>query len=707
MSAIAHYFPITDPTLIFFVVLCIILFAPMLFGKLRIPHLIGMILAGVLVGQHGLGLLERDSSFEIFGQVGLYYIMFLAGLEMDMVGIKQQWWKGLVFGLITFTIPFATGLAAGFTLLRYSLLASLLIACILSSHTLVSYPIVSRFGLSRQPSVTVAIGGTAVALLLALLTLAALAGSAEGNTGASYWALFALKCTVFCGGMIFFIPKLTRWFFRHVSDGVTQFIYLLSVMFFCAWVGKFCSLDGLFGAFLAGIILNRFVPRSSPLMNKVEFVGNALFIPYFLIGVGMLINVGVLFKGASTLWVIVLMVVAGTLSKWVAAALSALLFRMKGTSRLMLFGLSEAHAAGALAMVMVGTRLFVSPGVPLMNDEVLNGVVIMILCSCIISSVATENASRKMALEEAKNDRFQGDDEKILIPVSNPETALNLVTMALMMRNKELNRGLIGLHVVYDDEYSLVKQERGRKLLEYATQVAAAADVRMQTQVRVSTNMVNGIVHALKENDASEIIIGLHRKSNLTDSYLGTFTKSLVGAMYRQLMIVKCLEPVNTLRRIQVAIPPKAEFEPGFHRWLERLARLAEQVGCRIHFHGHPDTLRLIKPYMQNQHKSARTEYTDMPVWDDLLIMTGEVNYDHLLVVVTARRGSVSYEPSFENLPGLLARYFADNSLMIVYPDQFGETTEQITFSQPHPQGEKTIYDGLTRWATRWMKKGD
>jgi Kef-type K+ transport system membrane component KefB/nucleotide-binding universal stress UspA family protein len=707
MSFITTHLPITDPTLIFFVVLCIILFAPMLFGKLRIPHLIGMILAGVFVGQHGLGILERDSSFEIFGQVGLYYIMFLAGLEIDMEGMKRWRKRGALFGLLTFGIPFATGLVTGLTMFHYTFLASLLIACILSSHTLVSYPIVSRFGLSRQPSVTIALCGTVIALFLALLILAALAALAQGESGMWVWASFLLKCLLFCGGVVFFVPRLTRWFFRKISDSVAQFIYLLVIVFLCASVSKLCGMDGLLGAFLAGLVLNRFVPHVSPLMTRVEFVGNALFIPYFLIGVGMLINIGVLFSGLDTLKVIIFLVVGGTLAKWLASASFTKLFGMNRIDRTMMFGLSEAHAAGALAMVMVGRSLFVAPGVPLMSDAMLNGVVIMILFSCIISSVSTEHAAKKLALNEKKDESSKGDDEKMLISISNPETVENLVDMSLMMMNRSLNRGLIGIHVVYDDNYSDLKRERGQKLLANAVKVAAAADVRMQTQVRISTNVANGIVHALKEYDASEIVIGLHRKHSLTDTYLGSLTTSLVSDMHRQLMIVKCLEPVNTLRRIQVAIPPQAEFETGFYRWVERLARLTEQLGCRIHFHGHPDTLRLIKRYMSEQHKSARTDYSEMPEWDDLLILTGEVNYDHLLVVVSARRGSVSYQSSFATLPDLLARYFADNSLMVIYPDQFGEVTEQITFSQPHPHEETPLYQIITRWLVRWLKKGD
>lgn len=158
MLYISHYFPITDPTLIFFVVLIIILFAPIIMGKLRIPHIIGMVLAGVLVGQYGLNILKRDSSFELFGRVGLYYIMFLAALEMDMQGVKRNKYRMLAFGLLTFSIPFILTYFMGTCLLGYSGSASLLLGCIMASNTLIAYPIVTRYGLQRKPSVTLVWG---------------------------------------------------------------------------------------------------------------------------------------------------------------------------------------------------------------------------------------------------------------------------------------------------------------------------------------------------------------------------------------------------------------------------------------------------------------------------------------------------------------------------------------------------------------------
>jgi Kef-type K+ transport system membrane component KefB len=705
MMHISQYFPITDPTWIFFLVLCIILFAPIIMGRLRIPHLIGMVLAGVLIGPHGLNILTRDSSFELFGKVGLYYIMFLAGLEMDMKGLMNNKGRCLSFGLATFLIPFVTAYIMGIGLLHYSMLATLLLACILSSNTLVTYPIVGRYGLQRHTSVTLSVGSTMISLFLSLIILAAIAGSFNASTGVAFWILFIIKFTAFCAGEIFFLPRLTRWFFRRYSDAVMQFIYVMSVLFFSAALSELCGLEGIFGAFFAGLVLNRFIPHVSPLMNRIEFTGNALFIPYFLIGVGMLINIRALFYGWGTLYVVLCMVILGTLSKCVAAYLSNMAFRMPISSGHMMFGLTSAHAAGAIAMVMVGTNLEVSPGVYLMNNDVLNGVVIMILFTCIISSIVTENAAKKLVLEEgSRPEQDNGDDEKILIPMTKPDSADELVNIAIMMRNPRLNRGLIGLSVVYDDNNSSHNQELGRKLLEHAEKTASAADVRMQTQSRIATNVTNGIMHAFKEYDASELIIGLHENGGSPKNFWGTLTKSLCEELSRQIMIVKCLEPINTLRRIQVAVPSKAEYEPGFYRWVERLARLAGNLGCRIQFHGRPTTMSLINEYIQNRHNSVRADYSAFNNWDDLPTLSAGVNPDHLFVVITARNGTVSYLPSFENLPEQLLRYFSDNSLMIVFPDQYGDSPDVMTFASPKRQQETNAYVSLRRWLKRHIK---
>ena len=690
---IVHLFPITNPTWIFLVVLVIILFAPLLFNRIRLPHIVGMILAGVLVGEHGLNILSRDSSFELFGKVGLYYIMFLASLEMDMEGLKKNRTRGIIFGLISFLIPFVLGYAVGVWILHLRWDASLLFSCIISSHTLIAYPIVGRYGLSRHDCVTIAIAGTMIALLLALLVLAGISASAEGDISPRFWITFVLKCTVYCIFIFFCYPRITRYFFKRYSDNVTQFTFVLVLLVLSAALSELAGLEGLLGAFLAGLVLNRYIPRVSPLMNRIEFVGNALFIPYFLISVGMLINVRSLFDHREAIFVVAVMVVTATATKWLGAWATQQVLRMKPVERTMLFGLSNAHAAGALAMIMVGTQLEIAPGQYLIGDDIVNGVVLVILASCIISSLVTERAARQMALTEtaALSDGIN-HNERIMVALYNPDSVEQLIDTAIMMSNPKSQKEMIALQVCLDNQHSEQQKLQGKLNLERAAKAAAAADVQLSTYNRVGVNVVGSIMHSMKEFEASELILGLHHKRKMTDSYLGTVAMELLDRTNRQVIIVNYLMPVNVVHRIIVAVPERAELEAGFYQWVERLSRMGEQLGCRIDFHAHSDTIKYIQSYIQNHHPSVRTAYFELDNWDDLLIVTRYLSYDHLFVLVSARRGSISWQPAFDNLPTQLMRHFSNNSLMIIYPEQFGQAHE-LSFVQPLPASHNVMFE--------------
>ena len=700
MLNLSQYFPITDPTLIFFVVLLMILLSPIIMGRLRIPHIIGMVLAGVLVGKYGLNILGRDASFELFGRVGLFYIMFLAGLEMDMEGLKKNRNRVVVFGMLTFLIPFAMTYFMGVSLLGYLPLASLLLAAIMASNTLIAYPIVGRYGLTRHTSSTLSVGSSMMALFMALIVMASIVNSFHGKGGILFWLLFILKFVAYCVGLIMVIPRVTRWFLRRYSDAVMQFIFILAIVFLSAALSDAVGLEGIFGAFMSGLILNRFVPKVSPLMNRIEFTGNALFIPYFLIGVGMLINVRLLFEGSKILWVVFCIVFFGTLGKAVAAYLAARIFRLSWLAGHMMFGLTSAHAAGAIAMVMVGRRLQVAPGEYLFGDEVLNGIVIMILFTCIISTVITERAAQRLRLQEKEgHDMMKNlDDEKILIPVKYPEYSDNLVTMATLMRNPRLKRELVALNVVYDDVNMRHNQAEGQRLLDHLCHLASASDVPMVTQVRIAANIANGIKHAFKEFQASEILMGLHFHKEISRSFWGEFTRSLYNGLSRQIIVTRILQPLNTIRRIQVAIPSRAEFEPGFYRWLERLARMAGNLECRITFHGRKETLQLVNEFIRNRFPSVRAEYEEMEHWKELPTLGSKVREDHLFVIVTARKGTISYKTAMERLPEELNKCVKGKTIMIIFPDQYGSEMDDMTFAQPQHTEERSAYEAVREW---------
>ena len=680
--------PVTDPTWIFLLVLLIILFAPILLNKLRIPHIIGMILAGLVIGEHGFNILVRDSSFELFGKVGLYYIMFLAGLEMNMGDFKKNRGKAVMLGLLAFVIPIGIGLVTNMMLLKYSLVTSILLASMYASHTLVAYPIVIRYGVSRHRSVSIAVGGTAVTDTLTLLVLAVVGGLFKGESG----------------GIMYSFPRIGRWFFRRYDDNVMQFIFVLAMVFLGAGLMEFVGMEGILGAFLAGLVLNRLIPHVSPLMNHLEFVGNALFIPYFLIGVGMLIDIHVIFGQGDALKVAAVMIVVALVGKWIASWLTQKIYKMAPIERELMFGLSNAQAAATLAAVLVGYNIILPNGERLLNEDVLNGTVLLILVTCVVSSFITERAARKIAMCEAHLEEERTvEAERILIPVANPDTIEYLMNLSLLIRDTKQKDNLLALNVINDNNTSEGLELRGKRYLEKAAMITASADVPLRQITRYDLNIASGIIHTAKEYEVTDVIIGLHRKVNIVDSFFGMLAENLLKGLHREVMIAKFLIPINTIRRIIIAVPPKAEYEAGFQKWVEHFCRMGGTLGCRVHFFANEETTVQLQALVKKKYGQTLTDFSRLDDWGDLLILTGQVNYDHLLVVISARRGSISYDSSFEKLPAQLSKYFSNNSLIVLYPDQLGEPQDAVSFS--NPRNEAQHYEKVGKWVYKWFKE--
>ena len=696
--------PVTDPTWIFLLVLLIILFAPILLNKLRIPHIIGMILAGLVIGEHGFNILVRDSSFELFGKVGLYYIMFLAGLEMNMGDFKKNRGKAVMLGLLAFVIPIGIGLVTNMMLLKYSLVTSILLASMYASHTLVAYPIVIRYGVSRHRSVSIAVGGTAVTDTLTLLVLAVVGGLFKGESGGLFWLWLVVK-VIFLGALIMYsFPRIGRWFFRRYDDNVMQFIFVLAMVFLGAGLMEFVGMEGILGAFLAGLVLNRLIPHVSPLMNHLEFVGNALFIPYFLRGVGMLIDIHVIFGQGDALKVAAVMIVVALVGKWIASWLTQKIYKMAPIERELMFGLSNAQAAATLAAVLVGYNIILPNGERLLNEDVLNGTVLLILVTCVVSSFITERAARKIAMCEAHLEEERTvEAERILIPVANPDTIEYLMNLSLLIRDTKQKDNLLALNVINDNNTSEGLELRGKRYLEKAAMITASADVPLRQITRYDLNIASGIIHTAKEYEVTDVIIGLHRKVNIVDSFFGMLAENLLKGLHREVMIAKFLIPINTIRRIIIAVPPKAEYEAGFQKWVEHFCRMGGTLGCRVHFFANEETTVQLQALVKKKYGQTLTDFSRLDDWGDLLILTGQVNYDHLLVVISARRGSISYDSSFEKLPAQLSKYFSNNSLIVLYPDQLGEPQDAVSFS--NPRNEAQHYEKVGKWVYKWFKE--
>ena len=672
---------VTAPVTIFLIVMAIILLAPVILNKLKIPHIIGMIVAGVVVGPYGLNILDRDSSFTIFGQVGLLYLMFLAGLEIDMYHLRRNIRKGVVFGLLTFFIPMVMGVLASVYILHVSWLTSFLLASMYASHTLIAYPVAARFGIPKAPSVIIAVVGA----LLVLAGAVNIFDTGEFHSSGFLW-LFT-KLALYCAAVLYAYPRLTRRFFKQYSDKVTQYVFVMVMLFLSAWVSGAIGLEPVLGAFFAGLVLNRYIPANSPLMNSIEFVGNALFIPYFLIGVGMMINVGVIARG-NTLAVAGVMLAVALASKWLAAWIAQITYGMDGADRRMMFGLTTAHTAVALAVVTIGYNMILPDGSRMIDETILNGTVLVILVTCAIAPMFTSQAASRIKIRMLEG-VSQTDVEKasavhMLIPVANPITSASLMELGLMMRlrHEGINADtLYALHVRNDN--SPAAKAIGENSLRLAIQAAAGADVPVTPIERFDINTVTGILNTVQERDINCIVIGMHRKTTVIDSFLGAKIEQLLKGTNHMVVISRCYIPLNTVTRIVVFVPANAEYETGFRRWVLALGHLASEIGCRIIFCTNERQQPIVRSIIRREALGIRHEYRTVLDKDDFVLLANRVLDDDLFVVIGARPNSVSYSSDMVESAMFLQRYFNRYNLCMIYPEQFGEEPASYTFTDP------------------------
>lgn len=671
---------VTGPVAIFLIVLVIILVAPIVLNKLKIPHIIGLIVAGVAVGPYGFNILADDSSFKVFGQVGMLYLMFLAGLEIDMYHLRLNLRKGVFFGFLTFLIPLGLGIVSSRYLLGVDWLTSGLLGSMYASHTLLSYPVAARYGVTKSAPVLVAVVGTIVAVTASLLTLAAVVTSQkEGGFNFGSTLFLIGKLLLWLALVIFVYPRVTRYFFKYFHDKVTQFVFVLSMVFLAAWTAQTISLEAVLGAFVAGLVLNRYVPQSSPLMSSIEFVGNALFIPYFLIGVGMIINIRVV-TNPDTLLVTGIMLAVALLGKWLPAWIAGRIsgFQSGGTG--LLFGLSTAHTAVALAVVTIGYNL------GMLDVVVLNATVLVILCTCAIAPSITAAYAPKLKIQMInEGGGFSMDQSRksknILVTVAAPLISQPLVELAMLMRDENGNGSLLALHVRTSSDNR--SRAMSRAALQEASDTAAAANVDIETHERFDVNVSAGVLASVEEKDIDILVLGLHRRAAILDSFLGTKLEQLLKSTNRMVIISRCFIPLNTMTRIIVWVPAKAEFETGFGEWVASLGRLGRQIGCRVIFCCTKECAGMIRAVLKAADISIRLEFREINSPDDFILLSGHVLDDDLFAIVCARPNSVSYSADMVEIPEYLQRYFKRNNLLLIYPGQFGETESYMSFSDP------------------------
>jgi Kef-type K+ transport system membrane component KefB/nucleotide-binding universal stress UspA family protein len=681
--------PLTNPVLKFLLILVIILFAPIILNKIKIPHLLGLIIAGAVIGPNAINLMERDSSIILSGTAGLLYIMFLAGLEIDLADFKKNSKKSLVFGLYTFIIPMTLGIVTSLYILDFSLPTSVLLASMFASHTLIAYPLISKMGVAKNKAVNITVGGTLITDTLALLVLAVIVGMTTGEVNTEFWLRLSISIVVFGLIVMLLFPIIGRWFLKRIDDNVSQYIFVLVMVYLGAVLAEMAGIEAIIGAFLAGLALNRLIPHTSPLMNRIEFVGNAIFIPFFLIGVGMLIDYKAFFKDFDTIKVATVMIIVATTSKFLAAWITQKTYNFSADERRLIFGLSNAQAAATLAAVLVGYNIILGEtetGEPirLLNESVLNGTILMILFTCTIASFVAQKGAKNIALSESADMSTNDEEnqEKILIPISNIDTTDELINLGVTIKSKKNKDGLFALSIVDNAALDGSADKQAKKILSKAAVTAAATDNLLHGLLRYDLNIVNGITSVAKEHKITDLILGLHVNKGISNSFLGNLTEGILTKCNTTTLIYKPAQPFGTIKRHIIIVPENAEKEMGFPFWIIKVWNIARNSGAKLLFYGTKETLKFIQE-IQSKHP-IECEFEDFNDWDDFLILARNFQKDDNLVIVLSRKDKPSFQNNMTKIPFYLNKYFKETSYILIYPMQSGVIdSSQIDLKNP------------------------
>lgn len=588
-------------------VIAIILLIPMICRKLHIPGLVGLILAGVALGPHGIAWINGGETIQMLGKMGLLYIMFQAGVEIDHNDFQQVKYKAWGFGLMSFIFPFVLGLGTSM-LLGYSLSTSILLGAMYGSHTLMTYPIVSRYGVQKSSAVNITVGGTIITITLALVMLAMLEG-VKYDLSPLDTVLALGKVILSVVIILLVLPMLTQRFFKRWQDPAENFLWVMLLMVISALLCEWAGLDGILGAFLCGVALNRFIPNRSTLMSRINFVGSTIFVPMFLLGVGIIIDTKVLFSSPHIYLVAAVMMMTKLGGKWLAAALAGRVFHLSGDERQLIFGLTHATAAGTLAIVTIGYEM------GLFDAEILNSAVIMILVLCTLSGFVTERAAKQLALRESASLESERDRDEWLMMSVGENIHASLKTLAQLS--------------------NLVESE-----------FVQCPDWQQ--------------ANALVERTSKSTVI------------------------YHE------VQPLNTISRLLVVVPRNAEKERDFISCFGQIRRLSSQLGASVIFFANDDTKIALRALCHRKGKYLQPTYRDMYDWEDVLLTAKELRENDLVVFVSARAATPSYNPLFTRLPHLIEKFFSTHSYIIIYPEQTVGDTIADTLLMEAPYNSRT-----------------
>ncbi len=567
--------PLDNPLIDLILLIVVSLVIPPIFERLRLPGLVGLLIAGVILGDSGLKLLSPESeTISLFSDVGKIYLMFVAGLEIDLAEFRKTKNRSFGFGILTFTFPILMGIGIG-QLFEYGWIASVLIGSLISSHTLLGFPIVSRLGIQSNEPITVTVGATIFTDIAALLVLAICIALDAGDFSALMLILQLVALAVYAAIVLFGIDWAGKAYFRRTGEEESnQFLFVLLVVFLAAVGAQVINVDQIVGAFLAGLAVNDVV-GDSPVEEKVEFVGGTLFIPFFFVGMGLLLDVPTFLETVTNNVGFPLAMIAGLLlSKFLAAYTSKLLYGYSWDETLTMWSLSLPQVAATLAAALAGVEAGIIP------EPVFNTIVVLMLVSAILGPTLTERFGSKLpiattgvtqtedlpwweqveALPEQDAPLMpQPQDFTVIVPVYNPQTERYLIEMAALLARHESGKivplVITQAHVHMDEPHLSAALQQGKKLLEKAQNYSDQFQVKANSLLRIDDDIAEGITRAAREQDASLIVMGWSEGvTGLRSRLFGNLINNVIWCAHCPVVVTRLLaEPIH-LNRILVPV---------------------------------------------------------------------------------------------------------------------------------------------------------
>ncbi len=662
----AHYANlVSEPVMVLSLVLFIALVVPFLLRNTKVPAIIGLILSGIIIGPSALNIIENNDIIKLFSKVGLLYIMFIAGLDIDYTEFLKNKVKNISFGILSFIIPFLFGLY-GSLILQLPSNTSWLIGILLASNTLIAYPVVKKLNISRSLPVNIAISGTVMVDTIVLIILAFISSvMLDGDD-------IIQNLVVFIVGFIFFtivvfsgIPKLTNWFFNTIlADNQTQFLYVLSVLFISSIFAEIVGAEAIIGAFFAGLAFNRIIPKSSSLMNNIEVVGNTLFIPVFLISIGMLVNLGDIFQNIYIILYAVFLIILAISSKWLASFIIRLIFRLSLVEMNLIFSLSSARAAATMAIALIGYNYAVVP------KDIFNAIILLIVVTSLLSSYLTEIYAKRLSLvpTDFENPLFETDEDKILVPISNPDTIKSLINFAIHIRSAQSNESIFTLYVLNKAQNRNSILPPVKNALSEEIINAASSGIKIQNILRDDLVVSQAIIKTSKELLVSKIIIGWSGRSVEMNRFFGNILEAVLKETGKEVIV--CHLPLHLYKteRIVVLVPDNAENEMGFEQWIRTILNLNNKLKVSITIFASEMTRMAINEILK-QHKIKRVIHWHEFDFEEYNKNTLFSNND-LYIIVNSRPQYISFKLQLWKFTYFVPAHMEEKNFLVIYPKQ-------------------------------------